>query len=169
MRLSIFVRIKLVVDLISHVTVTKFQVLKYANAMENSDYSGAFSKIGSSATSFGTNSNHGGTNGNGNNNNNNAATSSDDQYPACLNESYCKKVIKYAHKRLEKSDILDRLPLDKVKPSHVQHDDFHLGELLGEGSFSAVYDVTIKSESKLSTRLVQLYQREEKLITCSLG
>ncbi|CAJ1937576.1 unnamed protein product [Cylindrotheca closterium] len=65
-----------------------------------------------------------------------------------LKISHIRKVMKYANRRLEKMNwslLKERLPMDQkcmeiVSPLGLTHDEVKLGGVLGEGSFSTVYE-----------------------------
>jgi hypothetical protein len=61
-----------------------------------------------------------------------------------LNEEYTKRVMKYAQRRLEKSGVLRYYDENMKRSCHLAqptHQQLSLGDLLGQGSFSAVYSV----------------------------
>jgi serine/threonine protein kinase len=82
-----------------------------------------------------------------------------------LPEAVAQKIVKYAHRRIRESNIKEfvearRRPSTKLK--HVQHDEVEIGELLGKGSFSSVYE--IKSIRKKPTETLVLKMLQPKLL-----
>jgi serine/threonine protein kinase len=60
----------------------------------------------------------------------------------------CRKVVRYAHKRIEKSGIKDFVETDSLDVETIRHSQLDLGACLGQGSFSSVYEIAnIRSDS----------------------
>jgi serine/threonine protein kinase len=66
------------------------------------------------------------------------------QHSVVLNEQVTAKVLRYAQKRIQKSNIVDYAAAESSSMSTtglLQHSQVDLGKVLGHGSFSSVYDI----------------------------